>query len=391
MSENKKTWETTNIPNLIKNAASGRYYGRFTVSGKQKWVNLRTDVWSIAKIRLADERSRVERSRQAIANVTAGQAVMGELFAIYRGQINDRTNIKPCTKEHLLYAIDNVLKTWPEIADLAPGKVTCDAVMEWRNRISREGTGNKPPGVTGSAERVWGTSSATINDCVDAIRHTLEVAVDKGQIAVNPLQRRGIKLKRKPRKPNLPEPAKLTAIFDEIERAGKQPGTGYESADFCRFLAYTGCRLSEARGVIWRDVDFGRGIVHVRGTKTAAANREVPMVPAARALLERIFERRKKAAPKAVDGDPVIDPSTPLFAFGSARKALGMACRKLGVEALNHHDLRDAFATAAIEAGVDIPTVAAWLGHADGGALLMRVYAHHRRPHSLAQAAKVQF
>jgi integrase len=68
-----------------------------------------------------------------------------------------------------------------------------------------------------------------------------------------------------------------------------------------------------------------------------------------------------------------------------------MACRKLGVEALNHHDLRDAFATAAIEAGVDIPTVAAWLGHADGGALLMRVYAHHRRPHSLAQAAKVQF
>ncbi len=42
MSENKKTWETTNIPNLIKNAASGRYYGRFTVSGKQKWVNLLT-------------------------------------------------------------------------------------------------------------------------------------------------------------------------------------------------------------------------------------------------------------------------------------------------------------------------------------------------------------
>jgi len=55
------------------------------------------------------------------------------------------------------------------------------------------------------------------------------------------------------------------------------------------------------------------------------------------------------------------------------------------------HDLRDAFATAAIEAGVDIPTVAAWLGHADGGALLMKVYAHHRRAHSVSQAAKVVF
>jgi integrase len=58
---------------------------------------------------------------------------------------------------------------------------------------------------------------------------------------------------------------------------------------------------------------------------------------------------------------------------------------------LTHHDLRDAFATLSIEAGVDVPTVAAWLGHADGGALLMKTYAHHRRAHSLAQAAKVTF
>ena len=61
------------------------------------------------------------------------------------------------------------------------------------------------------------------------------------------------------------------------------------------------------------------------------------------------------------------------------------------MERLTHHDLRDAFATLAIEAGVDIPTVAAWLGHADGGALLMKVYTHHRRAHSVAQAAKVKF
>jgi integrase len=77
------------------------------------------------------------------------------------------------------------------------------------------------------------------------------------------------------------------------------------------------------------------------------------------------------------------------LAVGEAGKSLANACRKFGVEPLTHHDLRDAFATLAIEAGVDIPTVAAWLGHADGGALLMRVYAHHRRAHSLSQAAKV--
>jgi len=93
----------------------------------------------------------------------------------------------------------------------------------------------------------------------------------------------------------------------------------------------------------------------------------------------------------AVDGVPQVDPKGKFLAVGEARKSLARACEKLGVELLTHHDLRDAFATSAIEAGVDIPTVAAWLGHADGGALLMRVYAHHRRAHSVYQAAKVVF
>ena len=45
------------------------YYGRFTLSGKQKWVNLEIDVWTVAKIRLADERSKIERLRQMAAAV----------------------------------------------------------------------------------------------------------------------------------------------------------------------------------------------------------------------------------------------------------------------------------------------------------------------------------
>jgi len=40
------------------------------------------------------------------------------------------------------------------------------------------------------------------------------------------------------------------------------------------------------------------------------------------------------------------------------------------------------FATICIESGVDILTVSRWLGHADGGALAMRVYGHLRDKHS---------
>jgi hypothetical protein len=41
--------------------------------------------------------------------------------------------------------------------------------------------------------------------------------------------------------------------------------------------------------------------------------------------------------------------------------------------------------------GVDIPTVAHWLGHSDGGALAMKVYGHLRREHSASMAQKVTF
>ena len=73
-SESKNQWETTREPNLLRNLSSGRYYGRFKVAGKQKWFNLDTDVWSVAKLRLADERAKIERMRQSGADVSAGSA-----------------------------------------------------------------------------------------------------------------------------------------------------------------------------------------------------------------------------------------------------------------------------------------------------------------------------
>ncbi len=221
------------------------------------------------------------------------------------------------------------------------------------------------------------------------MQNLLFLAVDKRVIAGNPLARRSkLRVSYKPRKPQLPETPVLHAVFAEIESVG---GKGVPAAELCRLLAFTGCRLKEAAALCWRDVDFNRGVIRVTGTKTDAATREVPMIPAARSLLERIQERRRKAARVEVDGKPYVDPASPVLIVREAGKSLARACAAVGIEKLTHHDLRDAFATTCIESGVDVPTVAAWLGHADGGALLMKVYQHHRRPHSVAQALKVNF
>jgi Phage integrase family len=63
----------------------------------------------------------------------------------------------------------------------------------------------------------------------------------------------------------------------------------------------------------------------------------------------------------------------------------------LGLHHLTHHDLRHLFATRCIESGVDIPTVAKWLGHKDGGVLAMQTYGHLRDKHSEHMARKVIF
>ena len=134
----------------------------------------------------------------------------------------------------------------------------------------------------------------------------------------------------------------------------------------------------------WRDLDFAAGEIVVRGDpETGTKNwtvRWVPMIPDARALFQRMLETSA--------GEPL---TAKVFRVNEAQKAIDGATRKLGLARITHHDLRHLFAAAAIESGVDIPTVSRWLGHKDGGALAMKTYGHLRREHSLAQAQRVTF
>ncbi len=104
--------------------------------------------------------------------------------------------------------------------------------------------------------------------------------------------------------------------------------------------------------------------------------RFVPMNSELRDLLKGLIGKRK---------------SGPLLKIADCKNGLANACKKVGCIRMTPHDLRDIFATRCIESGVDIPTVSKWLGHRDGGALLMKTYAHLRDEHSKAMAKKVKF
>lgn len=73
----------------------------------------------------------------------------------------------------------------------------------------------------------------------------------------------------------------------------------------------------------------------------------------------------------------------------NSRKAIDMACRRAGLPHMSFHCFRHLFATRCIQSGVDVPTVARWLGHSDGGALLSKTYFHLVDDHSRVMAARV--
>jgi site-specific recombinase XerD len=70
---------------------------------------------------------------------------------------------------------------------------------------------------------------------------------------------------------------------------------------------------------------------------------------------------------------------------------LGCGRVELAVARLTRHFLRHLFARRSGESGIDIPTLARWLGHSDGGMLALKIYGHLRREHSQSMAAKVAF
>lgn len=387
------TW-TRVADNLLRHE-SGRYYARYKVGGKPRLEALGTNVRETADLRLAEKMAAARKTRHATAAVANGSGRMGELMTLLEVRIAGRTDMKPNSRRRQLESVAYIRKTWPGVELLKPSEITKGAVIDWRNRALANGTGYRPPGAkAGTPTR--GRSASSFNKAVGTLVALLELAVERGALAAVPLPRRGLKAKMSAHKPTLPDAATLSAIFNEVEAGSstghaRNTGRSLEIADLLRFLAFTGCRLAEARAVCWRDVDLARGFLRVAGTKTETSHREVPLVPAARQLLEKIRARRLRVAPVSVAGVPQLDLAARVLGVGEGQKSLNRACAKLGCERLTHHDLRDAFATTAIEAGVDVPTIARWLGHADGGALLMKVYGQLRDEHSQAAALKVTF
>lgn len=343
--------------NLYRREPSGRYYAVIKRAGKQIWRSLKTGDRKLAERRLADFVSQAARLRPQddphIAFPTLAE----------RWLDTRRHTIKPSTLERAERCVRVVT---PFFDGASVRNIT-------RRHCDRWVTDRGPT-----------IASQTFAHELDTMRAVFAYAVEIGLRVDNPAAH----IKRKPirqKRAIIPTRDQFRQLLAGIRASDGRPSTQAKArkcADLIELLAYSGCRLDEARNLRWGDVDFTRGVYTVTGGERGTKNHEtrtVPMNDALRQLLERL-----RAEGEVRSGEAVVTAQ-------SARMVLDSAGTRLGLPRFTHHAFRHFFATTAIESGGDIPTVAKMLGHKDGGALLMKTYGHLRQEHAFAVARKINF
>jgi hypothetical protein len=110
--EKLKTWERTKTPGLLRHKG-GRYYGRFSIGGKTKFVPLNCTLMEIARVRFAEEKAKIERVRRAARANEQGVATLGQLLEIYRGRITNKTGIAESTRKRNLEIRARTIEPFP--------------------------------------------------------------------------------------------------------------------------------------------------------------------------------------------------------------------------------------------------------------------------------------
>jgi integrase len=388
------SWKKINgVEGLYQNQ-NGVYYVRLT-RPKKTFLSLETD-----KVKVAKKKIRQLDTRNKIQNASNQKHLcMKDLVTLFIEEELNTLQVKPKTKIGIkqgLLHIKNVPSLWTANLDNMSskrirsgidklGKLSnasknyavygINKVIDFAEEkgLFSEGKLTKVRGFKTTARQLVLPNRQQFDELVASLKYPIERTYRKTKLPLGweKMSRQDLMIKMSVSKATLNR-----RIAETKEKSGYKKIGRPETAFTFLLLCYTGLRLGEARKLEWKDIEDDRIIIH--GTKTTSAFRFLPLYPQLRNLLNSIATHRGQIKPNdKVMGRQRID------------KALRRACQKVGIQNLRHHDLRHYFATKAVQAGVDMPTIAKWLGHSDGGALAMKVYSNVMDEHILKSANKL--
>jgi integrase len=337
---------------LYRNTSSKRYYALVKKSGKQIRRSLKTNDRKLADRRLRELREQIERldPKKGQLNITFDELAMTWLRT-------QAPHLKDSSYRRRELSIRQVGKFFRS-ANIR--NITRSHCEKWAQKRS--------PGI----------SASTFNNERETLIRIFDYAEREGIILNNPAR---ILKRRKARKTQVVIPSKEE--FQMLIRTMRDLDCRYwNGADLVELLAYSGMRLGEAAEITWRDIDFARDMFTVTGGNTGTKNHEartVPLFPILKGFLKRIRKEQELTG-------TAPSPDSRIAGTRTAKKAINAASKKAELPHFNHHCMRHYFVSNAIEKGVDFKTIAAWVGHKDGGLLVAETYGHLRDSHSFEMA-----
>ncbi|MFT8442218.1 MAG: tyrosine-type recombinase/integrase [Bifidobacterium aquikefiri] len=226
-------------------------------------------------------------------------------------------------------------------------------------------------------------SASTVTKAYAILRSIMEDAANDRRIPRNPLTDIKLPVKRRTRPRIYLTISQLLAFADEASNANS---IGDERRALILLLGFCGLRWGEARGLRVKDLDFGKGRLHVEQNIVSVGSRKVPGSPknhemrdvpmpeiVATALREVAAKRSGVNDLVFMDtsGSPIREQSVSEL---HNRTWYVSALRRAKLPMVSPHDLRHTAASIAVHAGANVKALQRMLGH-KSAAMTLDVYA----------------
>ena len=330
---------------LYRYVPSGVYYALIKFRGKQIRRSLGTHDLALARRKVHDLRRDLELTDPELAHRTL-ESQAERFLPTLSGT--------PSTLKKARRYVNDLLTGWPKKSSRLLSKIRKGNCEQWLASLGH-------------------LSASSINAYTTCASKFFKLAVTDGAIARSPME--GLKYRRRGKPTRLtPTTEEFEAIVEDLKTQSFNGHGSAETADYIALSGLLGLGQAELSGIQRQHIDLEAGTIKVFRRKTQQTFL-IPIYPQAREIVERRLTKLS------------ADPDTRLLTFNDCRSALNGACKRLKLPHFEVRALRRYFITQALRRGVDVPTVAQWQGHRDGGKLILATYADEvRLDHSLRMA-----
>lgn len=286
------------------------------------------------KLRDAERaRSTAMEAPRETKTLTIAEVVAGWLEA-------KRSTVRPITFDCYEFRCGFIL---PPLGRIRVNELTSKRIRQWHSSVVSE------------------TSAYAANRALMTLRAVLAFAAEEHSIRIPTVpdcsQRRDVPVKA------VLTPGQVAVVITNT----------HERAIYAAFPFLTGVRPSEMLGLLWSDVDFGRGLIHIRRvqtrlgettetTKTVSGRRSVPMTP----LLRRMLLDWRTRVPLDAGTTYRVFPAAeggPLLYSNFRSRFWQPTLERLGLPYVTPHSARHSFISTLQAEGVPVGTVAKIAGH----------------------------